>query len=263
MAKALFFDLDGTLVDGKHGVRRVYPEVQAELRRIQSLGHKLFVATGRPHTMLTPDLFELGFDGFVMANGGHVEVGGKTVHLEFMGLPEARAAADLLERMEVEYTIDTAHHVYIRREYGALRNFFSHHHDIFTFDFDREDALARAIKLEAFPTDAGRQAIRERAAREIGPAVFCGDNGTGMTFEMYSPRLSKVTGIKKVLESCGIAREDSYAFGDGDNDLAMIEYCGCGVAMGNATEAVKAGADVVCGAINEGGLACALRELFP
>lgn len=262
MAKALFFDVDGTLIDGKHGVRYVYPEVLAELRRVQGLGHRLLLATGRPRPMIGGDLLDLGFDGYVMANGGHVEVLGETVHLELMGYDAARAAADLLEDMGFEYTIDTAHHVCIRRQYERLRAFFSRHRDILTLDFDRDDALARAIKLEAFPTDDERLEIRSRVEREIGPSVFCGDNGTGMTFELYSPRLSKVTGVSKALERLGIPREDSYAFGDGANDLAMIEYCGCGVAMGNATDEVKAGADMVCGSIEERGLATVLRELF-
>lgn len=263
MAKALFFDIDGTLIDGKHGVRTVYPEVIEQLVRIREMGHKLVVATGRPKIMLKGELPDIGFAGYVMANGGHVEMEGQTVYEERMGYEPARAAADLLEDMGVEYTIDTPHHVYIRPEYQGLRAFFSHHPEIFTFAFEREAALARAIKLEAYPSDAQRIDIRNRVAKDIGPSVFCGDNGTGMTFEMYAPTLSKVNGIRQALRYFGIPREQSYAFGDGDNDLAMIGYCGMGVAMGNATPAVKAGADMVCGAINEGGLAQALRELFP
>ena len=262
MTRALFFDIDGTLIDGKHGVRIVYPDTLRELERVHRLGNRLFLATGRPRPMLDPGLLALPCDGYVMANGGHVEIEGETIYRELMGFEAARAACDLLEHMSVEYAIDTAHHVYICPEYRDLRHFFRHHSDIFTFDFERDDALARAIKIEAYPSEEMRERIRRRVAAEIGEAVFCGDNGTGMTFEMYSPRLSKVTGIAAALTHFGIDRRDSYAFGDGANDLGMIEYCGCGVAMGNAVNAVKEAADVVCGAINEGGLAQALRQLF-
>ena len=130
----------------------------------------------------------------------------------------------------------------------------------------RQDPFDGGQLIEIFyeyeKTDDERLEIRSRVEREIGPSVFCGDNGTGMTFELYSPRLSKVTGVSKALERLGIPREDSYAFGDGANDLAMIGYCGCGVAMGNAVDEVKAGADLVCGNIEERGLATVLRELF-
>ena len=262
MTKALFFDVDGTLIDGKHGVRYVYPEVVAELERIHEQGHKIFLATGRPHKMVSEPLWALPVDGAIMANGGHVQLGGTTIHQELMGFEAAHAAVDLLASLGIEYTIDTAHHVYIRREFTQLRAFFSHHPEIFTFDFDENDALARAIKIEAYPSDEMREVVRAMAAEQIGPSVFCGDNGTGMTFEMYSPRLSKVTGVARALASAGISRQDSYAFGDGANDLDMLVYCGCGVAMGNAVDVLKEAADIVCGPINEGGLAQALRELF-
>lgn len=88
------------------------------------------------------------------------------------------------------------------------------------------------------------------------------DNGTGNTFEVYSSRLSKATGILNVLAHLGIRIEDTYAFGDGLNDLEMIELCGTGVAMGNAVPEVKAAADVICGRVNEGGLEQALRKMF-
>ena len=264
MTKALFFDIDGTLIDGKNGVRCVPNSVIAEIRRLQGDGNRVFISSGRPMPMITQDLKDIGFDGMVLANGGHVEIEGASVFEDRMGLGPARAAADLLERMDCEYIIDTAHHVYLNPAYHELEQFFVRNHpDLFVYDFDRDAALSRAIKLEAFPTDEKRERIRERAAREIGPAVFCGDNGTGMTFEMYAPTLSKANGIRMALRHYGIAVENSYAFGDGANDIEMLRLCGTGVAMGNATPEVKAAADMVCGPVDQDGLAQALRELFP
>ena len=60
----------------------------------------------------------------------------------------------------------------------------------------------------------------------------------------------------------GLTKADAYAFGDGTNDLEMIRACGCGVAMGNAEDAVKAEANLVCAPVWEDGVAQALRELF-
>lgn len=263
MTKALFFDVDGTLIDGKHGIRAVPDAVVGELHRLQRLGHRVFVSSGRPYPMITQDFFDIGFDGYVLGNGGHVLIEGVSVYEELMGGEAARAAADLLERMACEYTIDTAHHVYLNPAYHGLEHFFRHHDGLFTYEFDRDEVLERALKLEAYPADDERELIRARAAAEIGPSVFCGDNGTGMTFEMYAPTLSKVTGVRMALEHYGLGFEDAYAFGDGVNDLQMLVTCGVGVAMGNAVPEVKAAADLVCGTVTEGGLARVLRELFP
>ncbi|MBO7673833.1 MAG: HAD hydrolase family protein, partial [Atopobiaceae bacterium] len=82
------------------------------------------------------------------------------------------------------------------------------------------------------------------------------------TFELYPTATSKARGIEVVLDRLGIDVAHAYAFGDGTNDLEMIRYCGCGVAMGNAEDVVKEAADLVCPPVWEDGLAQILRELF-
>ena len=263
MAKALFFDIDGTLVDSKGDCDEIPEGVVRELRRLQAAGHRLFLCTGRPRLLIPPELDAFGFDGFVLSNGGHVEIGGQSVYQELMGAKLATEVADLLGGMGFEHTINSAHHIYLPRDWWVMRNFFSDMQQCFTYDYDRADALARAIKLECFPTEKERERIRQAVRREIGPEVTFNDNGTRGTLELYSARMSKATGIAVALEHFGIAREDSYGFGDGTNDLPMIRACGTGVAMGNACEELKREADVVCGNVHERGLELALKELFP
>ena len=263
MTKALFFDIDGTLFSKRSETDRMDDGLKAQLRRLQSDGARLFVCTGRPKMLIPPDVDEFGFDGFVMTNGGHVEIEGQTVYTELMGSELATAASDLLVDLGFQHTINSAYHTYLRPDYTVMRDYFSEHADKFTYEFDRAYALSRAIKLETFPTPGEREHIRQVFAREIGPAVAFNDNGTRGTYELYSSRLSKATGIKMALEHFGIAVEDSYGFGDGTNDLAMIRACGTGVAMGNACDELKAEADLICGDVEEHGLELCLRELFP
>ena len=51
--------------------------------------------------------------------------------------------------------------------------------------------------------------------------------------------IDKAYGMEQYLRYAGIRREDSAAFGDGPNDLGMLEYAGTGVAMGNAGAELK------------------------
>ena len=57
-------------------------------------------------------------------------------------------------------------------------------------------------------------------------------------------------------------REDLMAFGDGFNDLSMLEYAGIGIAMGNAVDEVKAIADFITVSNDEDGIAIALEQLL-
>ena len=65
-----------------------------------------------------------------------------------------------------------------------------------------------------------------------------------------------------LVKHAGLKREDSYAFGDGINDLEMLTLVGHGVAMGNADPRIKAIADIVSEDALEDGLAKAFVRLF-
>lgn len=264
--KALFFDIDGTLVDVDNGICEVPQAVLDEFARLQAAGHKLFASSGRPRPMLMGRQFQdVSFDGLVLMNGAYVEVAGKSVYEEKPDLQLMVNAIDMLEGLGCEYMIETADRVYIDPSYTALRGFFVEAGlgDIFTFDFDKDEVLREAIKVEANADDEDRQHVEEHLQRDFGYVLNFDTHGTANSFEFFSPKVSKANGIERTLAHLGISREDSYAFGDGTNDIEMLEYCGVGVAMGNASDEVKAHADVVAPPVAQTGLATILRELIP
>ena len=78
--------------------------------------------------------------------------------------------------------------------------------------------------------------------------------------DVISKTGGKVTGIKKMLEVHGIGQEEVIAFGDGENDIEMLQFAGIGVAMGNAEPEVKAVADYVTTDIDDDGILNALKH---
>ncbi|MNT25466.1 putative phosphatase [compost metagenome] len=80
--------------------------------------------------------------------------------------------------------------------------------------------------------------------------------------EIANPQISKSVALSHLCDRLGIQREEVIAFGDGMNDFDMLEWAGCGVAMGNAPDALKAVADRITAHVREDGVACVLEELF-
>jgi hypothetical protein len=74
--------------------------------------------------------------------------------------------------------------------------------------------------------------------------------------------VSKWDALERWARQEGIAAEAIMAVGDDENDLEMIRYAGLGVAMGNATETVKAAADFITGSNAEDGLVQALYRFM-
>ena len=82
MRKAIFFDIDGTLLDCLNGITDITPRVKRAIRELQAKGNYVFIATGRPYAFLNEDLLNFGFDGFVLTNGAYVKVGDKCIYKE-------------------------------------------------------------------------------------------------------------------------------------------------------------------------------------
>ncbi|EUJ33044.1 putative haloacid dehalogenase-like hydrolase [Listeria floridensis FSL S10-1187] len=72
---------------------------------------------------------------------------------------------------------------------------------------------------------------------------------------------SKARGIRDMIQKLGFSMEDTYAFGDGLNDIDMLKEVGCGVAMGNAREELKAVADHVTDSVSEDGIMKGLKQI--
>ncbi|MDE6215102.1 HAD hydrolase family protein, partial [Bacteroides sp.] len=78
--------------------------------------------------------------------------------------------------------------------------------------------------------------------------------------DMTATGNTKQKGIDQIIRHFGIHLEETMAFGDGGNDISMLQHAGIGVAMGNAKEDVKAAADYVTTSVDEDGIANALKR---
>lgn len=80
--------------------------------------------------------------------------------------------------------------------------------------------------------------------------------------ELIKSGINKAVGLEKITDYYGIPPERVIAFGDEDNDLEMLEFAGCGVAMGNGIEGVKSVANKVTKSNEEDGIAVFLKDYF-
>ena len=224
MIKAIFFDIDGTLVSFKtHEISKTTLEALYALRE---KGVKLFIASGR-HLLIMDNLSGFPFDGYVCMNGSLVPC---------VLFTEKNVAMNCrTERTEQLFRM-------IRLpepEYASLMPYKSGPVSQFTIflDQEREDALlAPALK----------HSVTTRWHPEFTDIV--------------PENISKAEGISRVIAGYGIGREEVMAFGDGGNDVEMIEYAGIGVAMGNALPDVRKHADYVTSTVDEDGIVAALRH---
>lgn len=80
--------------------------------------------------------------------------------------------------------------------------------------------------------------------------------------EIMPKGVSKASALKKIAEKVGVSLNEVMAFGDAENDIAMIEEAGIGVAMGNAMDTLKEKADLVTATNNENGIGQVIEALL-
>jgi hydroxymethylpyrimidine pyrophosphatase-like HAD family hydrolase len=73
--------------------------------------------------------------------------------------------------------------------------------------------------------------------------------------EFASPEVTKASGLAFLAEHLGFSQERTVAFGDGENDVELLEWAAYGVAVANAHDRVLAVADFVCPAVTDEGVA--------
>ena len=260
MKKVLFFDVDGTLVDHGNHIDKIPNTVKKEIKRLQNKGYALFVASGRPKAFISDTILEAGFDGYILCNGAHVELNGKMISKRPLDKKALKKLVDILEGIKSEYILETAHHCYLKPEYEVLEAFFKTCDVDFnqiTRHFNVDDVLEDTLKVEVNTKDENSQMIVDYV-----DGLFDYDShGTDNAFEIYSKSVSKATGIQEVLDYLQISKENSYAFGDGLNDIEMLQMVGHGVAMGNACQELKDVADEITDSILEDGLAKYLKTI--
>ncbi|MFS0653870.1 sugar-phosphatase [Bacillus sp. 179-C3.3 HS] len=266
MYKLVAIDMDGTLLNDQHMV----PDAAFEaIQQAKAEGIKIVLCTGRPIGGVHRYLKELQLDqegDFVIAyNGALVQ----NSHTNEVVSELTLSHDDLTSLYELSRQLDTPMH------YFDSARLYSPNRDI--SEYTVLESYLTKLPLQYLPVEEADPSMKlpkmmyvdhperlEKTIQAIPSDVkdrYMMVKSTDYFLEILHPDVSKGNAVKLLASKLGISREEVMAIGDNGNDLSMIEYAGCGVAMDNAIDDVKAIADVVTKSNNEAGVAHILHEL--
>jgi Cof subfamily protein (haloacid dehalogenase superfamily) len=260
MEKAVFFDIDGTLIDAAHGHVHMTAPVREAIRMVQAEGSYAFIASGRPLSYLSEDIQEFGFDGYVLMNGALVLYGDKEIFAEPLPRDIVRQTMALCDGNQVQYTLQGRKHTYLKSSFGLLRDFYRRFHirdDAFVREFDMSEVTA--YKMEFFSDNPAAPDVYEKLLQVPGMTGII-DPFHARNFEYYAAAQSKGSGIEHMLAYLGIPASQSYAFGDGENDMDMMDTVGTSLVMANGNSRLKKKATHIVPGVDEDGTAKGIKE---
>jgi len=244
--KIVFFDIDGTLVNDE---KKIPQDTVDAIRELQASGVEAVIATGRAPYFFHPIAEQLGIDSFVCLNGAYVVYKGKAVFDRE------------IPRQHVEALVNHAS----KHNHCLV---FEGNSQFFTTDEARQPMIDSVSSLRVELPKRDPDFWKNESIYQV--FLHCEEHEEHL-YNDAVPELryirwhkhaldvlpldgSKALGIKALLDHLGLNVNDAVAFGDGLNDIEMLNEVGLGIAMGNSHEEVKHYADYVTTHVDERGI---------
>ena len=256
MIKALFFDIDGTLVS--FNTHKVAQSTIEGLNIAKERGIKIFISTGRPLSFINnlEDIEHL-IDGYITTNGSYNFMGKSVISMHSIPKEEVLTLVDYLNKHEYPAILVGTDNTAVINHKPIVDRIVIDTLNITNIDFSitAETVLQQDI-LQITPF------ITQEQQDIIMPQIpHCASERWHPEFiDTVNKQASKGKALSDIVAYNDLLISVTMAFGDGGNDISMLLKAGVGVAMGNANDNVKAMANYVTSSADDDGIYKALKH---
>lgn len=240
----VFFDIDGTLVNS---AGKIEASVAEALRALKKNHFLPIVATGRAVYEVAPVMKKAGIDSIISMNGAYIEINGQEIYSDPFTQEEMltlntfcqRRGADLAGYSNFDAVttgknkILAQHYQYSHSPYPPVENNF----------FQRPDLYMMIVGTETADEDYQKKFTSLNFFRN-----------TPYSMDIVRKGNTKGSGVSKIKKALGLEKLPTYAFGDGNNDVALFEAVDHKIAMKNGVEKLKSMADFITTSNDEDGI---------
>ena len=247
----VFFDIDGTLCRYSKSVDR---ELEKAFLRFHHKGNVAFLCTGRAPVDIQPDIRNLGFDGMICLMGAYISVGDKIIQNKSIPYVQLEKTIETLLTQKAQAFV-LGRNIYARTEYAQDYDW-----NIPVF-YGIQDLYVDGQKPEiaSIDLDFGRAGDIEECLMSLNQhSDFI--QYSDITGQTRLHGVSKSKAMQKVLSLPQYRGLKSFAIGDSQNDMDMLESADIGIAMGDAPREVAACAKWQTAVVEENGVGRALEH---
>ncbi|MBR2046367.1 MAG: Cof-type HAD-IIB family hydrolase [Agathobacter sp.] len=244
--KIVFFDIDGTLF--KLHTNEMSEKTLETLQTLRANGIKICIATGRT-PMGLPKFEGVEFDAYLTYNGSYCYADDVTIFSNSIPKEDVKQILMNAKKMGKPVTVALKSQISSNGVDADLEHYMA----VENLDLNVSDDFEDKCKDEIY------QVMLACSPNEYTQILENVKNAKIATWwdravDIIPANGGKGMGIAAMLKHYGFDKSEAIAFGDGNNDIEMLQAVGTGVAMGNASDDLKAVADVVCKDVSEDGI---------
>lgn len=256
MIKALFFDIDGTLVS--FNTHKIAQSTIDGLNIAKERGIKIFISTGRPLSFINNlgDIEHL-IDGYITTNGSYNFMGKSVISMHSIPQEEVLTLVDYLNKHEYPAILVGTDNTAVINHKPIVDRIVIDTLNITNIDFSiTAETVLQQDMLQITPF------ITQEQQDIIMPQIpHCTSERWHPEFiDTVNKQASKGKALSDIVAYNDLLISETMAFGDGGNDISMLLKAGVGVAMGNANDNVKAMANYVTSSADNDGIYKALKH---
>lgn len=256
--KAVFSDIDGTLLNSQH---QITPKTEEAIKNVLKQGIPFIPVSARPPYAITPYTEQLGAQhGMICYSGALILDKNLTALYSVILAPQDLQKLNAL----------LADYPHLSISYYAGLDWFCNDVNNDWIKQESEITGLSAKSIQGNLTDVHKILVMGSAEeiQRVEPVLkqalphLSIHRSKDEYLEITNSAATKAKAIQFIAQHLGINSEQVIAFGDNFNDLDMLQYAGLSVAMGNAPDAIKQVAKEVTATNNEDGIALVLNRVF-
>ena len=260
---AVFLDIDGTVLNSRH---QVMPCTKDHLKYLQDRGVPIVLCSARPPKGVNLVAEQIGLHGPAACYNGGLIIDEDHTILRDVGI-DIQLAMDFRRFVEERFP-ELAVSAYLYNVWlaedpqdpGILQEAEISGCTPLKGSLEQAASVAPRVHKLLCMGDAMRiRALEKETAQHFPQLMALRSKATYL--EILPQESTKGSAAQVLLEHYGLSAKQAVAFGDSDVDVDMLQYCGLGVAMGNAPRQVKEAADYVTASNDEEGIYIALNSL--
>lgn len=223
-------------MDGSRNMKEISEKTKYAIKQLAKDNY-VFIASGRCKGLLEKQVLDLGCNGYILCNGAYAEVDDKEILSECFDQETMAKVIECATKNHGFYVLESLNHMFVNDLNAPEFIHFLKGWGKCIEGFEASSKLGSKYHIAMIGFMREEDCLN--CEKDIGNIATLARHNKFMSYDVNINGISKGTAAKRVMEYLNINLEDSYCFGDGLNDLEMLQAVGHPVIMANADKKIK------------------------